>query len=56
MIKEQAAVETVKNTVTAASIFSHIKNNRIEYLGLAILCHLLGVSDRVLTQVSGVCF
>ena len=56
MLKEQAAVETVKNTVTAASIFSHIKNNRIEYIGLVILCHLLGVSDRVLAQVSGVCF
>ena len=56
MIKEQAVAETVKNTVTAASIFSHLKNNRLEYLGLVILCHLLGVSDRVLAQMNGVCF
>jgi hypothetical protein len=33
---EQAAVETVKNTVTASSILSHLKNNRIEYLGMVI--------------------
>lgn len=58
MIKEStpAAIETVKNTVTAASILSHLKNNRIEYLAMAILAHLLGVSDRILAQASGVCF
>jgi len=57
MLKETAAAtETVKNTVTAASILSHLKNNRIEYLAMAILAHLLGVSDRILAQASGVCF
>ena len=57
MIKETAAAtETVKNTVTAASILSHLKNNRVEYLAMAILVHLLGVSDRILAQASGVCF
>jgi len=57
MIKETTvAAETVKNTVTAASILSHLKNNRIEYLAMAILAHLLGVSDRILAQASGVCF
>ena len=50
------AAETVKSAVTAASILSHIKNNRIEYLAICILAHLLGVSDRLLAQVSGVCF
>ena len=48
MIKETtAAAETVKNTVSAASILSHLRNNRVEYLAVAILAHLLGVSDRV---------
>ena len=57
MLKETTiATETVKNTVTAASILSHLKNNRIEYLAMAILAHLLGVSDRILAQASGVCF
>jgi hypothetical protein len=48
--------ETVKSAVTAASLLNHIKNNRIEYLLAIGLLHLLGVSDRILAQVSGVCF
>jgi len=48
--------ETVKDAVTAASFLNHLKNNRLEYIGAMILAHLLGVSDRILTQVSGVCF
>jgi hypothetical protein len=56
---EPASVETVttvKEAVTAASLLNHLKNNRIEYLlGMGLL-HLLGVSDRLLAQLSGVCF
>ena len=48
--------EAVKSAVSTASIISHIKNNRIEYLLAIGLLHLLGVSDRLLAQVSGVCF
>ena len=48
--------EAVKSAVTTASIINHLKNNRIEYLLAIGLLHLLGVSDRLLTQVSGVCF
>jgi len=48
--------EVVKEAVTTASLLNHLKNNRIEYLlGIGLL-HLLGVSDRLLAQVSGVCF
>jgi hypothetical protein len=53
---ESAATETVKEAVTTASILNHLKNNRIEYLLAIGLLHLLGVSDRLLAQVSGVCF
>ena len=49
-------IETVKNAATAASVLSHIKANRIEYLLATILLHFLGVSDRVLGQLNGVCF
>lgn len=50
------SVDTVKEAVTTASILNHVKNNRVEYLlGLGLL-HLLGVSDRLLAQLSGVCF
>ena len=49
-------VETVKEAVTTASLLNHLKNNRIEYLLGVGLLYLLGVSDRLLAQVSGVCF
>lgn len=48
--------EAVREAVTSASVLNHVKNNRIEYLlGLGLL-HLLGVSDRLLAQLNGVCF
>ncbi len=59
MIEEKQAVDTAVETVTKAvtthSIMSHLKANRIEYIGLIILCHLLGVSDRLLAQVPAMC-
>ena len=51
-----ASAETVKEAVTAASLLNHLKNNRIEYLLVMGLLHLLGVSDRLLAQLNGVCF
>ncbi len=48
--------ETVKDAVTATSFLNHLKENRLEYLGCLILAHLLGVSDRILGQLNGVCF
>lgn len=49
-------IEVVKEAVTAGSIFNHLKNNRLDYLLGVGLLHLLGVSDAVITKVSGVCF
>ncbi len=51
-----AAAETVKTAVTARSFLKSIKENRIEVLLVITLLHLLGVSDRVLAQASGICF
>ncbi len=45
----------VKDTVTTASILTHVKNNRIEYLLALGLLHLLGISDRVLAYGTGIC-
>jgi hypothetical protein len=45
----------VKDTVTTASVLSHIKNNRIEYLLALGLLHLLGISDRALAYGTGLC-
>lgn len=48
-------VETVVEAGKWASLVSHIKNNRIEYLVLVVLAHTLGLTQRVLDQTSGVC-
>ena len=47
---------TVKDSATLARILSYVKDNRTEMIGLIILAHLLGLSDRVLGQLNGVCF
>jgi hypothetical protein len=51
-----ALAETVKDTATSARILTLLKENRIELIGCVIIAHLLGVSDRVLGHLSGVCF
>ena len=48
--------ETVQSAATGARILCYLKENRVEMIGLLILAHLLGVSDRLMSQVSGVCF
>ncbi len=55
MNNETTAVTTVKDAVTTASILTHVKNNRIEYLLVIGLLHLLGVSDRVFAYTAGMC-
>jgi hypothetical protein len=52
---EAETVTTVKDTATVARILTYIKDNRTEMIALAILVHLLGLSDRVLGQLNGVC-
>jgi hypothetical protein len=49
-------VEAVQATTMAARVLCAVKENRIELIGVMILAHLLGISDRVIAQVSGVCF
>ncbi len=47
--------DTVQKAVTTASVISHIRNNRIEYLLLVGISHLLGLTDRLWTHASGIC-
>ena len=49
------AVETTVAVGKYASIISHLKNNRIEYLVLIVLAHGVGLTDKILQQTSGVC-
>lgn len=47
--------ETVIETGKWASLVNHIKNNRIEYLVLAVLAHAVGLTDRILQETNGMC-
>jgi len=50
--------ETVETVVTAgkwASIMDHVRNNRLEYLMVVGLLHIVGLTNKAYTQVSGVC-
>lgn len=47
--------ETVQGAAAGSRILSSLKENRVEVIGCLILAHLLGVSDRILAQFSGVC-
>lgn len=53
---QEQAIDTVQKAATGARLLSYVKENRVEMIGLLILAHLLGVSDRLLGQLSGVCF
>ena len=48
--------EIVQSAATSARILTYVKENRVEMIGLLILAHLLGLSDRLWAQASGVCF
>lgn len=47
--------ETVVEVTKWASIVNHLKNNRIEYLLLMGILHLVGITNKAYNQVSGVC-
>lgn len=47
--------EQVVATAKWLSILDHIKNNRIEYLLLLGVLHLVGVTTKLYSQVEGVC-
>lgn len=47
--------EQVVATAKWISILDHVKNNRIEYLLLLGVLHLVGITTKVYSQVEGVC-
>jgi hypothetical protein len=47
--------ETAMNTAKWASIVNHVKNNRIEYLLMVGILHLVGATNKAYAQVQGVC-
>ena len=51
MITQEQAVATTK----WASILSHVKANRIEYLLFIGILHIVGATNKIYSQVEGVC-
>ena len=47
--------ETAMNTAKWASFVNHVKNNRIEYLLMVGILHLVGATNKAYAQVQGVC-
>jgi len=50
-----APVEAAAKVVKVATAIDHIKNNRIEYLILLVITHMLGLTAVVIEKASGVC-
>ncbi len=47
--------KTVMEATKWATCVNHLKNNRIEYLLLVAILHLLGITHKAYSHVSGVC-
>ena len=51
----ETAAEVAITTSKAVVVMDHIKNNRIEYLVLAVLAHMIGWTSEAQTYISGMC-
>lgn len=51
----EAAAEVAITTSKAVVVMDHIKNNRIEYLVLAVLAHMIGWTSEAQTYLVGMC-
>jgi len=54
-MNEAAAVDTAVAASKAVVVLDHLRNNRIEYIGLAIIAHLMGWMDVVIANAPAVC-
>ncbi len=48
--------ETVVTVAKTATAINHLKENRIEYLVLLVLSHLLGFTSVFIEKAQGVCY
>jgi len=55
-MEQTAIIEGAQATSAATRILCAVKENRIELIGVMILAHLLGISDKLIASASGVCF
>lgn len=48
-------IEPAAKVVKVATAIDHVKNNRIEYLVLLVLSHMLGLTSVFIDKAAGVC-
>ncbi len=48
-------VDTAVTVTKWASIMNHVRNNRIEYLLMIGILHLIGATNKAYSHVQGVC-
>lgn len=48
-------IETAVTVSKVAIALDHLRNNRIEYLILLLLSHLVGVTSQVVDKAQGMC-
>lgn len=51
----EAVAEVAVQASKAVVVMDHIKNNRIEYLVLAVLAHMIGWTEQATQYVGGMC-
>ncbi len=49
------ATETIVNASKFAIALNHIKNNRVEYLIVMLLAHMVGLTSKAAEHAAGVC-
>jgi len=49
-------IQTVTAVAKTATAINHLRENRIEYLVLLVLSHMLGFTSVVLDKAQGVCY
>ena len=54
-MEASAATEATVTVAKSVVVMDHIKNNRVEYLVLAVLAHILGWTQQGMEYASGVC-
>lgn len=54
-MSEIHTVETVANVSKMAIAMDHLRNNRIEYLILLLLSHMVGLTSKAAEHAQGVC-
>lgn len=55
MPASSSTVETVMNVSKFAIAMDHLRNNRIEYLILLLLSHMVGLTASAVEKAQGVC-